>query len=111
MRAGWRNPTSSAICADRDFAGQVGIIWASGGTGIRVGLKNPWAQALEGSTPSLPTTKNAVLVRDFFVALRVETCLFILTKLHQYNNLIMSVLFVNKKGRCADEILDSRPAW
>ncbi|KKS91967.1 MAG: hypothetical protein UV69_C0041G0004 [Parcubacteria group bacterium GW2011_GWE2_43_12] len=29
--------------------------WASGGTGIRAGLKNLWAQALEGSIPSSPT--------------------------------------------------------
>ena len=28
---------------------------ASGGTGIRVGLKNLWEQSLEGSIPSSPT--------------------------------------------------------
>ena len=35
------------------------VLRASGGTGIRVGLKNQWEQSCEGSIPSLPTRNCA----------------------------------------------------
>ena len=31
------------------------LLWLGGGIGIHEGLKNPWAQAHEGSIPSLAT--------------------------------------------------------